>query len=112
MAVAAKASQARISSKKLKSVADAVKGKKVGDALNLLRFLTTPAAAAIAKVVKSAAANAENNLLLDREDLRIVEIYANEGPRIKRIRPRARGRAGRITRRTSHITVVVEEEGS
>ena len=112
MAVRAKARQVRVSPKKLKPVVDAVRGKKVEEALTLLRFLTTPAAAEVAKVVKSAAASAENNLLLDREEMKIIEIYADEGPRLKRFRPRARGRAGKIIRRTSHITVVVEEEGA
>jgi large subunit ribosomal protein L22 len=64
----------------------------------------------VSKVVRSAAANAEANLLMDQEDLRIVEVFADGGPSLKRFRPEARGRAGRITKRTSHITVVVDEE--
>ena len=82
----------------------------VDDALNVLRFLPSPAAASVAKVVKSASSNAENELLSRAAELRIVEIYANEGQRTKRFRARARGRAARITRRNSHITVVVDEE--
>ena len=72
--------------------------------------MQSPAAARVAKTVKSAASNAENELMARSEDLKIIEIYANEGPRLKRFRARARGRVGRINRRSSHITVVVEEE--
>ena len=85
-------------------------GKKVEEALNMLRFLPSPAAARVAKVVASAVANAENELLFRPSELRIVEIYANEGPRTKRFRARARGRVAKIIRRNSHITVVVDEE--
>ena len=80
------------------------------ETLQMLQFLPSPAAAQVANVVKSAAANAESELLAQRSDLRIVEIYANEGPRLKRFRARARGRASRIIKRDSHITVVVDEE--
>ena len=76
----------------------------------MLQFLPSPAAAQVAKAVKSAAANAENELLARTSDLRIVEIYANEGVRTKRVRARARGRVARITRRSSYLTVVVDEE--
>jgi len=99
-----------ISAKKLKPIVDLVRGQKVDEALTALRFLPSPAAARVSKVVKSAAANAENELLARTSELRIVEIYANEGPRLKRFRARARGRVGRINRRSSHITVVVDEE--
>ena len=75
-----------------------------------LKFLPSPAAAKLAKVVKAAAANAENELYLSPSDLKIVEVYANEGPRLKRLRARARGRAARIIKRSSHVTVVVDEE--
>ena len=67
-------------------------------------------AARVAKTVKSAASNAENELMARTEDLKITEIFANEGPRLKRFRARARGRVGQINRRSSHITVVVDEE--
>ena len=90
---------------------DLIRGKYVEEALQILQFLPSPAAARVAKVVKSAAANAENELLARTSELRIVEIYANEGPRLKRFRARARGRVARIIRRNSHITVVVDEEG-
>ena len=72
--------------------------------------MTSPAAARVAKTVKSAASNAENELMARTEDLKISEIFANEAPRLKRFRARARGRVGRIIRRSSHITVVVDEE--
>ena len=97
--------------KKLKPVVNLVRGRGVAEALEVLRFLPSPVAALVAKVVRSAAANAENELLARTSDLRIVEIYANEGPRTKRFRARARGRATKIIRRSSHVTVVVDEEG-
>ena len=87
-----------------------VRSKSVEEALRMLQFLPSPAAAQVAKAVKSAAANAENELLARTSDLRIVEIYANEGVRTKRVRARARGRVARITRRSSYLTVVVDEE--
>ena len=96
--------------KKLKPVVDLVRRRSVVEALEILRFRQSPVAALVAKVVRSAAANAENELLARTSDLRIVEIYANEGPRIKRFRARARGRATKIIRRSSHVTVVVDEE--
>jgi large subunit ribosomal protein L22 len=85
---------------------------KVTDALNTLKFLPSPAAREVAKVVKSAAANAENNLMLNQDDLRIVRIYADKGQVLKRIRARPRGRASRILKRSSQVTVVVDEETS
>ncbi len=109
MSVSAKSKNTGISVKKLKPIVDLVRGKPVDEALQMLQFLPSPAAARVAKVVKSAAANAENELLARTSDLRIIEIYANEGPRVKRFRARARGRVARITRRNSHITVVVDE---
>ena len=99
-----------ISAKKLKPIVDLVRGRKVDEALTTLEFLPSPAASRVYKVVKSAAANAENELLARTSELRIVEIYANEGPRLKRFRARARGRVGKISRRSSHITVIVDEE--
>ncbi len=99
-----------ISAKKLKPIVDLVRGRMVDKALTTLEFLPSPAASRVLKVVKSAAANAENELLARTSELRIVEIYANEGPRLKRFRARARGRVGKISRRSSHITVIVDEE--
>ena len=110
MPVTAKTKNTGISVKKLKPIVDLVRGRPVEEALQTLQFLPSPAASTVAKVVKSAAANAENELLARASELRIIEIYANEGPRLKRFRARARGRVAKITRRNSHITVVVDEE--
>jgi large subunit ribosomal protein L22 len=99
-----------ISSRKLRLVVDTVRGKSVDEALAILRFLPSPAARVVAKVVKSAAANAENNFELSPSDLKIVKIYASEGPTLKRYRARSRGRASPLLKRSSHITVVVEEQ--
>ncbi len=112
MPVSAVAKNTGYSVKKIKPIIDMIRGMNVEDALNALRFLPSPIAARIAKVVQSAAANAENELMASTADLRITEIYANEGPRTKRFRARARGRINQITRRNSHITVVVDEEVS
>ena len=110
MSVRAVSTNTGISVKKVKPIIDLVRGKNVDDALQVLRFLTSPVAERVAKVVKSAASNAENEIMARSSDLRIIEIYANEGPRLKRFRARARGRVARIIRRNSHITVVVDEE--
>jgi len=99
-----------ISVKKLLPIVDLVRGRRLDEAMEILRYLPSPVAAQVAKVVKSAGANAENELLANTSDLRIVRIYADEGPRLKRFRARARGRGARITRRSSRITVVVDEE--
>ena len=88
---------------------DLVRGQRVNDALNTLGLLPSPWAKTVAKVVRSAAANAENNMFMDRDDLRIVQITADNARSLKRFRPRARGRMGRITKRASHLTVVVNE---
>ena len=77
--------------------------------MNTLRLLPSPWAKTVAKVVQSAAANAENNMFMNRDELRIVRITADRATPLKRFRPRARGRIGRITKRSSHITVVVNE---
>ena len=110
MSVRATTKNTGISAKKLKPIVDLIRGRMVDEALTTLKFLPSPAASRVSKVVKSAAANAENELLARTSELRIVEIYANEGPRLKRFRARARGRVGKISRRSSHITVVVDEE--
>ena len=113
MAVSATAKNTGISVKKLLPLLDLVRGRGVDDALDVLGHMPSPAAAQIAKVVKSAGSNAENELLTRTAQLRIVEIYANEGTSLKRFRARARGRVGRVERRNSHVTVVVDEqEGS
>jgi large subunit ribosomal protein L22 len=110
VSIRAKSSNTGISVKKLKPIVNLVRGMNVGEALTTLRFMQSPGAARVAKTVKSAASNAENELMARMEDLRITEIFANEGPRVKRFRARARGRVGRINRRSSHITVVVDEQ--
>ena len=110
MSIRAKSSNTGISVNKLKPIANLVRGMKVDEAVTALLCLQSPAAARVAKTVKSAASNAENEMMARSEDLKIIEIFANEGPRLKRFRARARGRVGRINRRSSHITVVVEEE--
>ena len=107
--VRARAKQIGASTKRLKPILDLVRGKGVGEALDTLSLLTSPWARPVAKVVESAAANAENNMLMDRDELRIVQITADQARPLKRFRPRARGRIGRVTKRSSHITVVVDE---
>jgi large subunit ribosomal protein L22 len=110
MEVKATAKQVGVSSQKLWLVLDQVRGKSVDEALAMLRFSPTPAGRTVAKVVKSAAANAENNFQMAPSNLRIIRIYANKGRTMKRFRPQARGRANPILKRSSHITVVVAEE--
>lgn len=107
--VKAVAKQIGASPKRLKPILDLVRGRPVDDAVDTLNLLTSPWAKSVAKVVKSAAANAENNMYMNRDSLRIVQITADQAPPLKRYRPRARGRIGRITKRSSHITVVVDE---
>lgn len=94
---------------KVRRVLDLVRGLPVEEAEHLLRLTNRGAAAPIAKTLRSAVANAEHNHALDPEDLVIAEAYADEGPTLKRWRPRARGRATRINKRTSHITIVVSD---
>jgi large subunit ribosomal protein L22 len=89
---------------------DLVRGQPVSDALNTLDLLTSPWAKTVRKVVQSAAANAENNMMMDRDSLKIVRITADRGKPLKRFRPRARGRMGRILKPTCHLTVVVNDE--
>ncbi|HWT50171.1 MAG TPA: 50S ribosomal protein L22 [Mycobacterium sp.] len=104
----AKARFVRVSPRKARRVIDLVRGKSVADALDILRWAPQAASEPVAKVIASAAANAQNNNGLDPATLVVATVYADEGPTAKRIRPRAQGRAFRIRRRTSHITVVVE----
>ncbi len=98
------------SPKRLKPILDLVRGMTVDEAVSTLGVLTSPWAVTVSKVVRSAAANAENNMLMDPDNLRITTIVADQATPLKRFRPRARGRVGRITKRASHITVVVDEE--
>ena len=98
------------SQKRLKPIMDLIRGQRVEDALNSLSLLPSPWAKTIYKVVASAAANAENNMLMNRDNLRIVHISADNAKSLKRFRPRARGRIGPIIKRSSHLMVVVDEE--
>jgi large subunit ribosomal protein L22 len=109
--VKAVAKQIGASQKRLKPILDLVRGQNVEDALNTLSLLPSPWARTVSKVVQSAASNAENNMFMERDNLQIVRITADPARSIKRFRPRARGRIGRITKRSSHITVVVDEIG-
>jgi len=104
----AKARFVRVSPRKARRVIDLVRGRSVADALDILRWAPQAASEPVAKVIASAAANAQNNNGLDPATLVVASVYADEGPTAKRIRPRAQGRAFRIRKRTSHITVVVE----
>ena len=97
-----------VSASKARRVIDLVRGKPVEEALDILRWAPQAASEPIAKVIASAAANAQNNNGLDPRTLVVATVYADEGPTAKRIRPRAQGRAYRIRKRTSHITVIVE----
>ena len=109
---AAKARFVRVSPSKARRVIDLVRGKSVAEALDILRWAPQAASEPVAKVIASAAANAQNNNGLDPSTLVVATVYADDGPTAKRIRPRAQGRAFRIRRRTSHITVVVESRPS
>lgn len=93
---------------KARRVLDLIRGKNVDEALDVLRFAPQSASEPVYKVLASAVANAENNLGLDRRTLVVALAFADEGPTLKRFQPRAQGRAFRIRKRTSHITVVVE----
>ncbi|MDD4859881.1 MAG: 50S ribosomal protein L22 [Dehalococcoidales bacterium] len=109
MEVRATARYTGIPARKVRLLLDMVRGKKVEEAVNMLKFMPSPNAKAVAKLVKSAAANAENNYQMTPADLKIVRIFANEAPFLKRFRPVSRGRAAGVLRRSSHITVVVSE---
>ncbi|GAB2025223.1 50S ribosomal protein L22 [Lactovum odontotermitis] len=100
----------RVSPRKSRLVVDLIRGKRVADAIAILKFTPTSAAHEIEKVLNSAIANAENNFGLEKADLYVSETYVNEGPTMKRFRPRAKGSASPINKRTAHITVVVAEK--
>ena len=106
----AKLSYARMSVQKACFVLDAIRGKDVDTALAIVMYNPRYASSVIEKLLKSAIANAENNNGLDRGNLVVAECYANKGPTMKRIRPRAQGRAYRIEKRMSHITIVLDEK--
>lgn len=109
MEVSATYKYARISPQKCRLVADQVRGLAVEDALNVLVFSNKKAAPMVKKVLDSAIANAENNEGADIDELKVSEIFVNEGPTMKRMRARAKGRGSRIFKRTSHITVTVAD---
>ncbi|HWP63138.1 MAG TPA: 50S ribosomal protein L22 [Candidatus Binatia bacterium] len=112
MRVSATARYVRGSTRKARLVTQVIRGKSVAEAAALLRFMPQAAARDVAKVLKSATANAENNLNLSAEDLVVLDAVANEGPTMKRWRPRAQGRAFPIHKPMTHITVVVgDREG-
>ncbi|HUY10152.1 MAG TPA: 50S ribosomal protein L22 [Candidatus Dormibacteraeota bacterium] len=109
MQVQATAKWVRVPPRKARLVAHVVEGMPVGDALVALSFMTQAAAEDVAKVVRSAAANAENNFSLERERLQLLRIEVDGGPTIKRFRPRARGSSFSIFKRTCHLKAVVED---
>lgn len=99
----------RISPSKVNIVLDTIRGLKYREAAAILKVTNRGSSAAILKVLNSAAANAENNNNLSKADLFIAAAYANEGPTLKRMRPRAKGRGARINKRTSHITIILDD---
>lgn len=99
----------RMSPSKLKPVTDLVRGKDLNEALTILKFTPGKGAELVEKVVQSAAANAENNFDMNRDELYVAEVYANQGPTMKRVRAGAQGRASMILKRTSHIGVTLKE---
>ncbi len=109
MEAIAKHNFARISPQKARLVADQIRGKSVDQALEILTFSNKKAVDLIKKVLESAIANAEHNEGADIDDLNVAKIFVDEGPIMKRIMPRAKGRADRILKRSSHITVVVAD---
>ncbi|MBR0156940.1 MAG: 50S ribosomal protein L22 [Clostridia bacterium] len=100
----------RISSRKVKVVIDLIRGKSVDEAEAILMYTPKAASEPTLKLLRSAIANAENNLDMDRETLYVAEVFANQGPTLRRYRPRSRGSASRIRKRTSHITIILDEK--
>ena len=111
MSTSAKLRYARISPQKTRLVADLIRGKRVDKALDILTFNNKKPAYVIKKVLESAIANAEHNDGADIDELRVSRICIDQGPTLKRLRPRARGRADRLLKPTSHITITVSEQG-
>ncbi|MCX6024118.1 MAG: 50S ribosomal protein L22 [Chloroflexi bacterium] len=110
MEVTARATAVRVSPFKVRLILDEIRGKRIGEALAILHFMPSPTARVIAKIVRSAAANAENNYQIAPTTLKVVKTWADPAPMIKRWKHHARGRVGHVQRRSSHITVVVQEE--
>ena len=100
----------RIAPRKVRLVVDLIRGKQIGEAVAILRHTPKAASPVVEKVLKSAVANAEHNYELDVNKLVVSEVFVDEGPTLKRFRPRAQGRASAINKRTSHITIVVSEK--
>lgn len=109
MEVKAQARYVRIAPRKVRVVMDLIRGKNTGEALSILRFTPKRASGIINKVLRSALANAEHNYELDKDELYVSRAYVDEGPTLKRFRPRAFGRAARIRKRTSHVTIILKE---
>ena len=112
MEIRAVAKDTGVSPRKARLLVDMVRGKKVDEALTILRFTPSPTARVVAKTIKSAAANAENVFQMSSSDLKVVRIFADEARTLKRFRPRSRGRVSPILKRSSHITVIVAEQES
>ena len=110
MEIRAKGRFIRISPQKIRLVMEQVRGKKVEEALNLLSFAPQKGARILKKLLDSAVANAQQNADVDVDSLYISKVYADEGPTLKRWRPRAQGRATRIRKRTSHLTIILDEK--
>jgi len=110
MEAKATAKYVRVSPRKMKFVCDMIRGKEIEEATNILKFSPQKGARELRKVMASASANAENNFGMDKDKLYVAKVYANQGPTLKRWRPRAQGRAFQILKRTSHINVVVKEK--
>ncbi|KWX86514.1 50S ribosomal protein L22 [Paenibacillus riograndensis] len=110
MEAKAHARSVRISARKAKLVVDLIRCKKVGEAIAILRHTPKSASPVVEKLLNSAIANAEHNYSMDVNSLFVSEVFVNQGPTMKRFRPRAMGRASRINKRTSHITLVVSEK--
>ncbi len=110
MEVRANVKQVGVSPTKVRLVLDTIRGRRVEEAQAVLRFLPQPSARTVAKLLKSAVANAENNYQLLPSELKVAQIWAGDGPTMKRFRPRPRGRIGHIRKRTCHITIVLTGE--
>ncbi|AKO90799.1 MULTISPECIES: 50S ribosomal protein L22 [Priestia] len=110
MQAKAVAKTVRIAPRKVRLVVDLIRGKQVGEAVAILKLTPKAASPVVEKVLNSAIANAEHNYEMDANNLVVSEVFVDEGPTLKRFRPRAMGRASQINKRTSHITVVVSEK--
>jgi len=110
MQAKAHARNVRIAARKVQLVIDLIRGKQAGEAIAILRHTPKAASPVVEKLLNSAIANAEHNYSMDVNKLVVTEVFANQGPTMKRFRPRAMGRASRINKRTSHITLVVSEK--